>query len=167
MSCFDFITNNATHGAFPWVVRLAEFFRSPYLANRTCFAINLDFLLRTATRFLRNPAFSAASSRRKCAILRNSFLVSQNRVQTYSFTIEVRTFFLLAIFRVSNPKNQQGLLNVCRGFLLRIITSIVLFDFTASPSVFTLRFSASGGKEPFSEEKGSLTSKKTFSASRA
>ncbi|MCI7691454.1 MAG: hypothetical protein MSR67_03595 [Oscillospiraceae bacterium] len=28
------------------------------------------------------------------------------------------------------------------------------FDFTASPSVLTLRSSASGGLEPFSEEKG-------------
>ena len=35
-------------------------------------------------------------------------------------------------------------------------------DFTASPSVFTLRSSASGGLKPFSEEKGFKTSKKTF-----
>ena len=73
-----------------------------------------------------------------------------------SFTIEFILFWLLAVFRVSNPKNQQGLLNLCRIFLLRLACFIILFY------DFTLRSSASGGLKPFSEEKGFKTSKKTL-----
>ncbi|MGN0670317.1 MAG: hypothetical protein ACI4JZ_07185, partial [Oscillospiraceae bacterium] len=40
------------------------------------------------------------------------------------------------------------------------------FNFAASPSVFTLRSSASGGLKPFSEENGFKNSKKTFFAAR-
>ncbi len=184
------LAKKKTHGAFPWVVCLSEFVCSPAFwrtewdLRQPRRSIASEFLAsakprrffghRTRKIAFTMPsllvwidlrevfAFSAASSRRKCA---GSF--TRNLCARRNPPVKVSLIEGICEFFCVRKKIWQWSRNrwISRFADYKKVKAF-FWDLTASPSVLTLRFSASGGQEPFSEEKGSWNSKKTFSASR-
>ena len=78
------------------------------------------FYLGTHFDFYALSAFSAASNRRKCAILRNSFLASQNRARTYWFYHRGEVVLVSCDFSGVEPEKLARVAELMQSFSVMI-----------------------------------------------